>query len=147
KTYNYLLILQVFLAFILLLLFAFVWDMDISAMISSSLLIDCAIILVLFAEMLKRKSLSGISMKFVSRRIIKILFGYGSITLISSLLITLIVTSDRYIIAMYDTISNVGIYTKVYDIAQLSIMALILVYFNTINPRMIKELTFNFGEV
>src|SRR5690606_7852762 len=32
KTYNYLLILQVFLAFILLLLFAFVWDMDISAM-------------------------------------------------------------------------------------------------------------------
>ncbi len=144
KTYNYILILQVLLAFVLLLLFAFVLDMDISSMILSSLLIDCAIILVLFSGLIKRNSLSHISFNHVSRRIIKILFGYGSITLIAALFLMLIVTSDRYIIALYDTISNVGIYTKVYDISQLSIMAIIFVYFSTINPRMIKELTYNF---
>jgi len=144
KTYNYILILQVFLAFVLLLLFAFVLEMDISAMILSSLLIDCSIILILFTGMLRRKSLNKISMKLVSKRVVKILFGYGSVTLIAALFLMLIVTSDRYIIAAYDTISNVGIYTKVYDISQLSIMAIIFVYFSTINPRMIKELTYNF---
>lgn len=144
RTYNYLLILQVFLAFALLLLFAFVLKMDISAMILSSLLIDCCIILVLIIRLIKHRQLKSISLKLVSRRITKIMFSYGSVTLVAALFLMLIVSSDRYIIAMYDTISNVGIYTKVYDISQLSIMAFAFVYFNTINPRMIKELTYNF---
>ena len=147
KLYNFILISQASFAFALLLLFAFDFDMDISAMISSSLVIDFFIILILFISIIKRDSLRGISPKHLSKRIMKILFGYGSLTLITSLFLMFIVSSDRYIIAMYDTISNVGIYTKVYDIAQLSLMAIILVYFNTINPRMIKELTFNFQEV
>ena len=144
KTYNYLLILQVFLAFAILLLFAFVLDMDISSMILSSLIIDCCIIAVIGFKLIKNKKLIAISLKHVSRRIIKIMFSYGSVTLIASLFLMLIISSDRYIIAMYDTISNVGIYTKVYDISQLSIMAFAFVFYNTINPRMIKELTYNF---
>lgn len=147
KTYNYLLILQVVLGFVLLLGLAFGLDMDISSMIFSSFLVDCGIILFILIGLIKRRSIKLISMKLVSMRIIRILFGYGSITLIASLFLMLIVTSDRYVIAMYDTISNVGIYTKVYDISQLSIMAIIFVFFSTVNPRMIKELTYNFENV
>ena len=144
KMYNFLLIFQVALAFVLLMLFAFVLHMDITSILLSSFLVDLALIVFIGIKLVDKEKLKTLSLRFVSRRIIKILFGYGSLTLIAALFIMLIVSSDRYIIAMYDTISNVGIYTKVYDISQLSIMAIVFVFFSTINPRMIKELTYNF---
>jgi O-antigen/teichoic acid export membrane protein len=39
---------------------------------------------------------------------------------------------------------EVGIYNQVYNISQLSVVALVTVFFNTINPRMNRELEINF---
>ena len=47
---------------------------------------------------------------------------------------------------MYDNMRNVGIYTKVYDIAQISITAFVFVFFSVINPKMNKELSHNINE-
>lgn len=144
KVFNLILILQVGLAFCLLLLFAFEFEMNIASMLASSIVIDILLILALLKYLIKNGKLKLISRKLIDKRIIRILFNYGSVTLIASIFLLLIVSSDRYIVALFDTVSNVGIYTRVYDIAQLSIAALAFVYFSTINPLMIKELTYNF---
>lgn len=144
RVYNLILIFQVAFGFGLLLVLAFVFGMDIGSILLSSIIIDSLLICILFMYLIRTGKLKSVSFKLVERRIIKILFSYGSITLIASIFLLLIVSSDRFIVAMYDTVSNVGIYTKVYDIAQLSIAALVFVYLSTINPLMNKELTYNF---
>ena len=40
--------------------------------------------------------------------------------------------------------ATVGIYNQVYNISQLSIVALVTVFFNTINPKLNKELEVRF---
>lgn len=144
KVYNLILIFQVALAFMLLLWLAFGFEMQVTSMILSSIVIDVFLIFTLFIYLIKTDKMKLISSKWVEKRIIKILFNYGAVTLIASIFLLLIVSSDRFIVAMYDTVSNVGIYTRIYDIAQLSIAALAFVYFSTVNPLMIKELTYNF---
>lgn len=146
KTYNLLLIVQVVFGFGLLMVLAFVCDMSIASIMLSSIVIDSILMFFVLVYLAKNKKLQLLSTKLISRRIINIFGRFGSLTLLSSIFLMLIVTSDRYIIALYDTMSNVGIYTKVYDIAQLSIMALIFVYFSAINPKMNQELTHNFKQ-
>jgi O-antigen/teichoic acid export membrane protein len=44
---------------------------------------------------------------------------------------------------MFGDISAVGIYNQVYNICQLSVVAFVTVYFNTINPKLNRELEIN----
>lgn len=143
KLNNILLIAQVGLSFIVLLLLAFVYNFDITALISSSIIIDLLFVLSIAVYLIKTKRIKLLSFKLVHKKYLKIFTHFGSFILLSSLATLLIVSSDRYILAMYDSIENVGIYTKVYDIAQLSISALVFVFFNVINPNMNRELTHN----
>ena len=70
----------------------------------------------------------------------KELFSYGMAGLIMNLSILSLNLSDRYVILASEGLSSVGIYDQVYKISQLSVMALVTVFFNTINPGLFKEL-------
>jgi O-antigen/teichoic acid export membrane protein len=59
---------------------------------------------------------------------------FGGKTIIISLLLLGIVSSDRYIISYYDTIEHVGIYNQLYKFSELSIGAVIMVLYGFINP-------------
>ncbi len=145
KLYNFLLILQVSLSFGVLCIMAFVYNQDISAMLLSSIVIDSLLLFCIIIYLIKQKKIRQLSIKLVSKRWIKIFFNYGSATLFMSLLLMLIKSFDRYFIAYYDTIENVGIYTKVFDLSQIGITALIFVFFNAINPTMNHKLTYDFA--
>lgn len=70
----------------------------------------------------------------------KELFSYGMAGLVVNLSILSLNLSDRYVILASEGLSPVGIYDQVYKISQLSVMALVTVFFNTINPALFKEL-------
>lgn len=143
KEANTLLISQTICSFIVLLFLAFKLNFDISSLILSSVIIDFLYLLILSTYLNKKNKFNQLSFKFIHKKYLKLFLNFGSFILISSLFTLLIVSSDRYILALYDTIENVGIYTKVYDIAQISITALVFVFFSVINPKMNLELTHN----
>lgn len=143
KNSNVLAIVQALASFGLLCFFAFRLDFDISALIMSSIVIDLILIIGLSIYLKVNKRLTWFSLQLVNRRYLKKFVQFGSFILLSSLVTLLIVSSDRYILAMYDSLKNVGVYTKVYDIAQISITAFVLVFFSVINPKMNRELSQN----
>jgi O-antigen/teichoic acid export membrane protein len=143
KESNILLITQTVSSFFVLLFLAFCLNFDISSLILSSAIIDLLYLILLSIYLFRQGKFNQLKIKFVNRKYLKLFFGFGSFIILSSLFTLLIVSSDRYILAMYDTIENVGIYTKVYDIAQISITALVFVFFSVINPKMNKELANN----
>ena len=147
KTSNILTILQVLCSFALLCFFAFRLDFDISSLLTSSIVIDVILLIGIGTYLKLNQRLKWLNFQLVHRNYIKIFVQFGSFILLSSLVTLLIVSSDRYILAMYDSIKNVGIYTKVYDIAQISITAFVFVYFSVINPKMNRELTHNVSQI
>lgn len=122
---------------------AFGMNFDITAMLISTLLIDG--IILTFTIIFSREGVA-FSVRSISREGLRILMRFGSIGLISNFLFLLITSSDRYIIALFTDMATVGIYNQVYNISQLSIVALVTVYFNTINPKLNRELELQFDK-
>jgi O-antigen/teichoic acid export membrane protein len=87
-----------------------------------------------------------ISPAFLSLDMIRKLFQYGFIGFVSSAGILILISSDRYIIALFEDMGRVGIYNQVYQVGQVSIYFLVTVYFNTITPGFNKMLTGFTGE-
>ncbi|MCB0472570.1 MAG: oligosaccharide flippase family protein, partial [Flavobacteriaceae bacterium] len=114
---------------------------NISALVAGLALIDfLALVLLLWINPMKL----GLSIKSINRADLRILINYGSAGLVVNLAFLVISSSDRYIIALLSSMDKVGIYDQVYKISQLSVLALITVYFNTVNPYLIRELETNF---
>lgn len=94
--------------------------------------------------------------KFISER--KIGFGRFSKTMlleifhfaqsgvVSNLTLLAMASSDRYMIAWFGTIEQVGIYSQVYNLSQVSIMALVNVFFAVIVPDFLHGLENNFEQ-
>ena len=113
----------------------------ITSVLVSTIVVDLlAVVLVLFFS---REGV-GFSINELSKKTLKVLFRFGSIGLVSNFFFLLITSSDRYIIALFEDMGTVGIYNQVYNISQLSIVALVTVFFNTINPKLNKELETSF---
>ncbi|MGV0929230.1 oligosaccharide flippase family protein [Empedobacter brevis] len=146
KLNNTLLITQAVLSFIVLLFSVFVLDFDITSLISSSITIDLIFVIGVVIYLIYHKKIEVLKLDLVRMRYLRVFLNFGSFILISSMITLLLVSSDRYILAMYDNMKNVGIYTKVYDIAQISITAFVFVFFSVINPKMNKELSHNIDE-
>ena len=125
----------------LLLILTFGYSMRIEAVIISTFAVDLVILLLLL--LLKKKRIP-VRTGFISKEVIKQLLIFGSAGLVANLSLLILTSSDRYIIALFWDMADVGIYNQVYNISQLSIMALVTVYFNTINPTLNRELEFNF---
>lgn len=131
-------VLGVFVALIMV----FIYKMDISALILSLAIIDGLAVLVLLVLNPVKMSVrrANIEIKEIKEFLI-----YGSSSLILNLSLLAISYSDRYFIAFIDSVENVGVYDQGYKLSQLSIVALMTVFFNTVNPKLLKELEVDFA--
>lgn len=141
-TYNLIHSGRALFSFGLLYVMTFVYHQRITAVLISSIYID--IIVLIFILLFVRGNLA-FSIKSISNKTLMLLLRFGSIGLIANFCFLLISSSDRYIIALFCTVDDVGIYNQVYNISQLSVVALITVFFNTVNPKLNKELEINFN--
>jgi len=132
---------KAFLSILIALFLVFVLDVNISALISSLVIIDG--LAILFLAILNPAEVA-INVKLVTRESLKELIVYGSAGLIINAGFLVITSSDRYIIYLLSNLENVGIYDQVYKISQISIVVLVTIFFNTINPTLLKELELNF---
>lgn len=129
------------LSFGLLYIMTFEYHQRITSVLISSIFVDIAVLL--FILLFVRENLA-FSIRSISRKTLMVLYRFGSIGLIANFCFLLISSSDRYIIALFCTVDDVGIYNQVYNISQLSVVALVTVFFNTVNPKLNKELEVNF---
>ena len=131
------------LGLITALILVFLYQFNIAALIISLAIIDVLVVLILIL-------INPVSVKISYNTLNKInlreLLNYGLAGLIINIGFLIIATSDRYIIAWFTNIENVGIYDQIYKISQLSILALITIYFNTINPILLHKLEINYNE-
>jgi len=141
--YNIIHSLRAVLSFGVLYVMTFGYQFSITSMLSSTVVIDFVVMLFLF---ISNSEKVRISIKSISRRTLNILYRFGSVGLISNFCFLIISSGDRYIIAMFEDMSTVGIYNQVYSICQLSVVALVTVFFNTINPKLNRELEINFKQ-
>ncbi len=137
--YNLIYSIQATGAFALLFYFAFSLDYRIESILIGQVIINMILILVVIAGI---KKFPRISFALVTAKSVRDLLTYGGVGLYTSLCVLLLVSADRYIIAIFNDIGSVGIYNQVYMLGQFSIYHLVTVYFNTINPRFIKILTY-----
>ena len=133
---------RAFLSLSIALVFAFYFELGISALISSLVVVDLAsLILLVWLNPAKIK----FSLNLINKSTLKELLEYGSVGLILNLSLLTVSYSDRYVIDFFYDLEKVGIYDQVSKISQLSVMALITVYFNTINPTLLKKLDTDFN--
>ncbi len=123
------------------LVLVFYFDWGIVALVSSLALIDLCTLLFLT---LTNPAKLQFRIKEIKKPVLNELLIYGSAGLILNLSLLSISYSDRYIIALFYDIDQVGIYDQVSKISQLSVMALITIYFNTVNPVLLKRLESDF---
>ena len=129
------------LSIVLALILVFVYKQDITALLLSLAVVDVFAVAIL---VIVNPSNISFSDKFIDKEILKELFTYGSAGLIINIGFLIIASSDRYIIAWLTTIEDVGVYDQVYKISQLSVWALVTIYFNAINPYLLSQLEQNF---
>ena len=121
----------------LALFLVFYMNLDITALVSSLVIVDFISLLCLFLFNPARVTLSYSDL---NKGDLLELLRYGSLGLILNISLLTIAYSDRYVIALFYDLESVGIYDQVYKISQLSVMALITIYFNTINPKLLQVL-------
>lgn len=129
------------LSLVLALLLVFYFNWDISALIASMALIDLC-----FMIYLSLSNRAGIKIRNhgFDKSILVEMLGYGSAGLLLNLSILSLSYFDRYIIAFFYDLEEVGIYDQVSKISQLSVIALVTIYFNTINPVLFRRLELDF---
>ncbi len=125
------------LSFFVSLYLVFVQDASITALITGLLVIDGLSLAILS---LWNPIRLNIRYSISSSKVWNELFSYGMGGLVMNLSILSLNLSDRYVILASEGLSSVGIYDQVYKISQLSVMALVTVFFNTVNPGLFKEL-------
>ena len=129
------------LSLIVALILVFIYQVNISALISSLVLIDAMVII--FLTIFNPAEIN-FNFKLINKENLIELVSYGSAGLIINIGFLVIASSDRYIIAWLSSLESVGIYDQVYKISQLSLVALVTIYFNTINPSLLKVLESNY---
>ena len=139
--YTFFQSIRALLSLIVALILVFIYHVNISALISSLVLIDAMAII--FLTIFNPADIN-FSFKLINKGNLIELVSYGSAGLIINIGFLVIASSDRYIIAWLSSLESVGIYDQVYKISQLSLVALVTIYFNTINPSLLKVLESNY---
>lgn len=141
QKYNSVQMLRAVCSFIILYLLSFQYNMRIEAIPIATLSIDLIIFAFIFPPFCKNIK---VRLAAVSKDIIKNLFTYSSVGIISGLSLIILASSDRYLIAYFGNMKEVGIYNQVYNLSQISITALVGVLFALINPNLNRTLENNF---
>ncbi len=134
---------KAFLSILIALFLVFKFDANISALISSLAIID--VLAILFLVIINPAEVT-FNVKLIKRENLKELVIYGSAGLIINIGFLVITSSDRYFIYLLSNLETVGIYDQVYKISQISVVVLVTIFFNTINPTLLKELETNFNK-
>ncbi|MCD4684185.1 MAG: oligosaccharide flippase family protein, partial [Bacteroidales bacterium] len=129
------------LGFALLYIMTFGYQYRITSVLISVIIID--LLALIFIALFSKENI-GFSIKSISKKTLLVLYRFGSIGLIANFCFLIMTSGDRYIIALFSDMATVGIYNQVYNISQLSVVALVTVFFNTINPVLNRELEVNF---
>jgi len=133
---------RAFLSVLIALVLVFKFEVNISALVSSLVVIDVLVILFL---VLVNPAEVTFNFKLIKKENLNELIRYGSAGLIINIGFLIITSSDRYIIYWLSNLETVGIYDQVYKLSQISIVVLVTIFFNTINPTLLKELETNFN--
>ena len=129
------------LGFLLSLYLVFYLDASIAALVTGLAAIDGLALLILA---LWNPAGLGYRVRGFKWQELKPLLSYGSAGLVVNLSLLSLNLSDRYVILFSEGLSPVGIYDQVYKISQLSVAALVTVFFNTINPELFREMERDF---
>jgi len=131
--------LQALFSFLVILLLIFRMDVGIDAIFIGQAGINLVITIILLV--LNRQILGNISLALISTGFIRRMLHYGFVGFFSSIGIFILISSDRYIIALFEDVSRVGIYNQVYQVGQVSVYFLVTVFFNAITPGFNRVLT------
>ena len=142
--YNLYQVVQAGISFLLILMLIFWMDQQIEAIFMGQILINVLLLSILTIR--NKHVLKMISPGFLSISLIRKLVHYGFIGFVSSAGIFVLISSDRYIIALFEDLDHVGIYNQVYQVGQVSVYFMVTVFFNTITPGFNKLLTGYTGE-
>jgi O-antigen/teichoic acid export membrane protein len=132
---------RAFASFIVLYILTFQLNFRIESIPIATLAIDLIVLATIFPPFFRNIK---IHFNQISSDIIKNLFNYSAVGIISSLSLIMLASSDRYLIAYFGKMDEVGIYNQVYNLSQVSITALVTVFFAVINPNFMKLLENNF---
>lgn len=129
--YNIVNSLRAILSFGLLLLLTFRFTYTIDAFFIAPSIINILFIipLILYNTPLKNLVINLDTIKH-SKRFLK----YGAANLFYNLGLFLLISSDRFIILLFEPYDKIGIYNQTYNIGQVTIAAIFLVFNSAINP-------------
>lgn len=133
--YNVFTIILSAMSFILLFILTFILKNSIDAMLNCNNIVN---VFFLTYIIYKFKKHCKISSKYISKNLIIELTRYGFATVFFNMSILLLTSGDRYVINMFYSADKVGIYNQIYNLAQISIVAFIDIFFNIMNPYLIK---------
>ena len=144
KAYAYNLIntVKTIFSFLILCFMTFILNYRIETLFVSLIFIDM-LVLIYFVIIHNKILRHEFSMKYIDKSEIKTFIRFGSASLILNLFLIIINTNDRYIIALHTSVTDAGIYNQLFNLGQITIIALIAIYENAINPELMIQLENN----
>ncbi len=140
KRYNLIHSSKAVISFGLLLYLTFIRDYRIEAFYLSAIIVNIAYLLPIAITRLVKKPFAFLS---VRKEDFREIFRYGMSGIILNISILILISSDRYIIALFYSKSEVGIYNQIYNLGQISLAAIINVFLNAVNPDLLDTLEQN----
>jgi len=141
EKYNIIQIVRAVLSFAVQYALTFGMHFRVETIPISAIIIDIVVLAIILPPFIKK---GLIKLSRYSKEVIKNLFSYAIPGIVTNLMFLVLISSDRYMIAWFCTIEEVGIYNQVYNLSQVSIMALVNVFFSVINPVFMREMELNF---
>ncbi len=140
RKYNIIISLRAILSFGLLLVLTFIFNFKIEAFFIAPIIINILLLILIVQSHKKHlKSLINIRLSRIKPHL-KRFFVYGLSTFFFTLCIFLLTSSDRYIILLFNGFHEVGIYNQTYNIASMSISAVLSAINAALNPVILSNL-------
>lgn len=117
-------------SFIILFILTFVFNNSISAILNCSNIVNIAF---LFFIMYRFRNDYKISKMYLSKELVIKLVKYGFATVFFNMSLLILTSADRYVIKIFYSVDEVGIYNQIYNLSQISIAAIVNIFFNIIN--------------
>lgn len=140
RLYNIINIIRAIAGFSILLILTFGLKQGIESFLASTSTINFILIISILLFYNAKDWIKPLKPNF---KIIKEVFNYGKSGLLANVGLLLLINSDRYLIGIFSGKDKVGIYNQLYNIAQLSIAAIVNIFFAVINPIFLNVLENN----
>lgn len=143
KVYSMIQSFKALLSFGFLLYLTFILDYRIEALLLSNVIIN--MLFLFFIIIYQRKRLQ-IMLIWPKLKEIKDFMQYGITGILTNISILVLISSDRYIIRLFGTLDEVGIYNQVYNLGEISIVTLVYVFQMAVSPVLLHKLENNFDK-